>query len=190
MKLILASSSPFRRALLERLSLPFESISPDIDESALPGETAADLALRLARCKAEAVAARAQGLIIASDQVAVLEGEQLHKPGTRENAIAQLQRSSGKSVQFHTSLSLLNTASGMHQCWVSPYRVTFRKLNGAEIERYVDHEQPLHSAGSFKVEGLGISLFEKLEGEDPDSLIGLPMLKLCEFLRKEGLQLP
>ena len=190
--LVLASSSPFRRSLLERLGLDFDCDSPEIDEQARPGETPQQLVLRLAREKAAAVARRHPGaLIIGSDQVAVTpEGEVLGKPGTRDAAVRQLQASSGRSVTFLTGLCLLNSASGRHQSGCERFTVHFRTLPDAVIERYVDSEQPLNCAGSFKSEGLGIVLFKALEGRDPNALIGLPLIMLTDFLAAEGLVLP
>lgn len=189
--LLLASSSAYRRALLERLHLPFSCASPDIDESARPHETPEALCRRLAISKAQALAeSHPQHLIIGSDQVAVLNGRMLGKPHTAENACRQLSECSGQAVHFLTSLCLLNSASGDYQCEVVPFSVQFRQLNQAEIERYVALEQPLDCAGSFKVEGLGISLFESTQGEDQNSLIGLPLIALCRMLRQAGWQIP
>ncbi|WP_111656760.1 Maf family protein [Isoalcanivorax indicus] len=192
MPLVLASSSPFRRSLLERLGLAFSCDSPDINEQAQPGETPQQLVLRLAREKAHAVAARhPDALIIGSDQVAVTpEGQVLGKPGGREAAIEQLRASSGRSVTFLTGLCLLNAASGRHQSGCERFQVHFRTLRDAVIERYVDSEKPFNCAGSFKSEGLGIVLFKALEGRDPNALIGLPLIMLTDFLAAEGVTLP
>ncbi|BAN69116.1 Maf family protein [endosymbiont of unidentified scaly snail isolate Monju] len=189
--LVLASTSPFRAQLLTRLGLPFETDSPAVDESRLPDEAAEALVQRLARAKAEAVAGRhPDSLIIGSDQVAVIDGEILGKPGERERAIAQLQRASGKVVTFFTGLCLYNSRSGRSQVVCEPFRVHFRELDTHQITRYIDREQPLNCAGSFKSEGLGITLFRRLEGDDPNALIGLPLIRLTELLYNEGVFLP
>ncbi|MGB2248298.1 MAG: Maf family protein [Alcanivorax sediminis] len=189
--LLLASSSPFRRELLGKLRLEFTHQSPDIDESRLDGETPTELVIRLAQEKATALAEQHPNtLIIGSDQVAVLGDTVLGKPGTREKAIEQLSVASGQRVTFLTGLCLLNTATGRTQTACEPFHVQFRTLQPAQIERYVDLEQPLNCAGSFKSEGLGIVLFKALEGRDPNSLIGLPLIVLTEFLAEEGIQLP
>lgn len=189
--LLLASSSPFRRQLLDKLGLDFIHQSPDIDESRQPGETPETLVQRLAEQKARALADQHPNtLIIGSDQVAVLGDQVLGKPGSRDKAIAQLSAASGQRVTFLTGLCLLNTASGQAQVTCEPFHVQFRQLETGQIERYVDAEQPLNCAGSFKSEGLGIVLFEALEGRDPNSLIGLPLIQLTDFLAAEGIQLP
>ncbi|WP_237056621.1 Maf family protein [Microbulbifer sediminum] len=183
--LILASSSPYRRALLEQLELPFECASPHINEEALTGESGPELAARLASEKARALAARyPHGLIIGSDQVAECDGRLLGKPGTPEKAEEQLSACSGRRVCFHTGLSLLQAASGRQLTQVEPFSVIFRELTPGQIRRYVEREQPLDCAGSFKVEGLGIALFEKMEGSDYNSLIGLPLIRLVNMLRQ------
>lgn len=185
--IVLASTSPFRRALLEKLTLPFITDAPETDETPLTGETAIQLVQRLAHAKAEALAMRYPShLIIGSDQVCVLNGVITGKPHTRENAIAQLAQASGNIITFYTGLALLNSASGKAQILCEPFHVHFRTLSAAEIEAYVDKEQPLNCAGSFKSEGLGITLFERLEGRDPNTLVGLPLIALCEMLRNEG----
>ncbi len=187
MDLILASTSPFRRAVLEKLGVPFETVSPEVDETPLPGETPEALVERLAIAKAQAVAAqRDQGLIIGSDQVAVIEGEILGKPGSHEQAVKQLRRASGQRVTFLTGLALVNAASGQVQSEVVPFHVVFRELTDTLIENYLQREQPYHCAGSFKSEALGIVLFERLEGEDPNTLIGLPLIRLVRMLEAEG----
>lgn len=189
--LVLASSSPYRRALLERLGLPYAVQSPQIDESPRPAEAPEALVARLAREKAAAVApAFPDALIIGSDQVAVLEDCVLGKPGTLAKARAQLQRAAGKRVTFLTGLALLDSRSGTVQVDVIPYAVQFRRLDDATIARYVEREQPVDCAGSFKAEGLGVSLFEKMLGDDPNALIGLPLIRLVEFLTKAGVQIP
>ena len=189
--LLLASSSPFRRELLGKLQLDFIHQSPDIDESRLPGESPTELVMRLAKEKAGALAAQhPDTLIIGSDQVAVLGEQVLGKPGTEEKAVEQLTAASGKRVTFLTGLCLLNTATGRTQVACEPFNVQFRTLKPEQITRYVALEQPLNCAGSFKSEGLGIVLFKALEGRDPNSLIGLPLITLTEFLAAEGVQLP
>ncbi len=186
-KIVLASTSPFRRELLGKLGLPFESASPDIDESAHPGETPEQLVARLAEEKARAVAAKhPQALIIGSDQVAVNDGEILGKPGGHEKAQEQLRAASGKTVCFLTGLCLYNSATGHAQVVVEPFEVVFRPLDEAQIENYLRAEQPYNCAGSFKSEGLGIALFERLNGDDPNSLIGLPLIRLIRMLEQEG----
>ena len=187
MDLILASTSPFRRAVLEKLGIPFETASPDVDETPLPGESPAALVERLAIAKARAVAAqRDQGLIIGSDQVAVIDDEILGKPGSHEQAVEQLRRASGRRVTFLTGLALVNAASGQVQSEVVPFHVVFRELTDTLIEHYLRREQPYNCAGSFKSEALGIVLFERLEGDDPNTLIGLPLIRLVRMLEAEG----
>ncbi|WP_290522319.1 nucleoside triphosphate pyrophosphatase [Alcanivorax sp.] len=189
--LLLASSSPFRRELLGKLHLEFSHQSPDIDEARHEGETPTNLVMRLAQQKAAALAEQhPDTLIIGSDQVAVLGDQVLGKPGTREKAIEQLSAASGQRVTFLTGLCLLNTTTGRTQVACEPFNVQFRTLKQQQIKRYVDLEQPLNCAGSFKSEGLGIVLFKALEGRDPNSLIGLPLIVLTEFLAAEGVQLP
>lgn len=189
--LILASTSPYRRQLLERLQLPFRVASPKIDESPLPGETPQALVLRLAERKARAVASNhPPGLIIGSDQAAVLNGEILGKPGNRQNALAQLKNCSGQSVMFHTGLCLLDTADGRVQLDDILFEVKFRPLTAPQIERYIDSEQPFDCAGSFKAESMGITLFEYMRGDDPTALIGLPLIRLTTMLQNAGVQLP
>jgi len=186
--LVLASTSPFRRALLERLGLPFTTAAPEVDETRRPEEPPQVLVLRLAESKARAVAPEHPGaLIIGSDQVACIDGQVIGKPGGRDAAIAQLQRASGKTLMFHTGLCLLNSATGRAQTLVEPFQVHFRPLTLERINGYLDREQPYNCAGSFKSEGLGIALFERLEGEDPSALIGLPLIRLVTLLESEGL---
>jgi len=185
--LILASTSPFRKALLEKLQVPFETASPHIDESARPDEAPAQLVTRLAEEKAKAVANNyPDALIIGSDQVAVIDDEIMGKPGNHANAIAQLSRASGKRVTFLTSLCLYNSKSQRSQVEVVPFSVVFRELSQTQIEHYLQREQPYNCAGSFKSEGLGIALFERLEGDDPNSLIGLPLIRLIRMLENEA----
>jgi septum formation protein len=189
--LILASSSPYRRQLLERLQLPFSVVSPQIDETQMPGEKPRELVLRLSASKARAVITGHKGaLIIGSDQVAVLNGEILGKPGNRGNAIVQLQKCSGSSVVFHTGLCLLDADSEEVQLEDVLFEVKFRTLLPQQIERYVDHERPFDCAGSFKAESLGISLFEYMRGDDPTALIGLPLIRLTQMLNTAGVPLP
>jgi septum formation protein len=188
---VLASTSPFRRELLARLRIPFETVAPDTDETELPNEAPAATALRLAEAKARAVAQRyPDALIIGSDQVAAQGNERFGKPGRRENAIAQLRLMRGKEVVFHTGLCLLDSATGRVQTCCVDTHVGFRDLADAEIESYLDQEDALNCAGSAKSEGLGISLLSYLRGDDPNALIGLPLIALCNMLRAEGLRLP
>lgn len=190
-RLVLASTSPFRRELLARLGLPFEVMAPDVDESRRPQETPEALVLRLSEAKARAAAAAfADALVIGSDQVAVIDGAVLGKPGNRQRAVEQLARAAGKCVTFLTGLSLVDAASGRAQTVCERFRVHFRPLDPAQIARYVDREQPFNCAGSFKSEGYGITLFERLEGDDPNALIGLPLIRLVELLGREGVALP
>ncbi len=187
--IILASSSPYRRELMSKLGLDFTSISPEVDESIKDNETPSDLVARLALEKAMAVAEQyPRSLIIGSDQVAVLEGNILTKPLSHEKAIEQLSLSSGKAVYFLTSLCLLNSASQKHQLQIIPYSVTFLTLTQEQIENYLQKEKPYNCAGSFKSEGLGITLFESMQGDDPNSLIGLPLIALTKMLRNEGIE--
>lgn len=189
MKLILASSSPFRRELLARLMIPFEVVVPDVDETSRPAEAPQVLVERLAIAKAQAVAAKhPQALIIGSDQVAVHDGEIVGKPHTHERAVAQLQAASGKTVMLYTGLALVNGMTGRVQSEVVPFRVLFRSLTLDQIENYLRKEQPYHCAGSVKSEGLGVALLERFEGEDPATLIGLPLIRLIRMLEHEGLQ--
>lgn len=190
-KLVLGSTSPFRRELLARLAVPFECDKPEVDETAEPCESPEQLVTRLAESKARAVGARhPEALVIGSDQVACIEGEILGKPGGRDAAIDQLSRAAGKVVTFYTGLCLLNASDGRAQVYCEPFRVHFRPLNRDQITRYVDKEQPFNCAGSFKSEGLGISLFERLEGDDPNALIGLPLIRLISMLAREGVAIP
>lgn len=183
--LLLASSSASRKMLLNRLQLPFECISPNIDETPYINETAPDLAQRLALEKAQVVNQQLtnQHYIIASDQVAICDNRLLNKPLTEDKALDQLQFQSGKTTVFYTSLCLFDSEQQSYQLGVSSYKATFRVLSTDEIRRYITIDQPLHCAGSFKAESLGISLFTKLEGDDPNALIGLPLILLCDFLR-------
>ncbi len=187
MKLLLASSSPFRRDLLTRLKIPFETASPDIDESTTLGESPDHYVKRLSISKAQALREQyPKHWIIGSDQCCVIEDEIIGKPHTPERAINQLERSSGRNVTFHTGLCLL-APDGLLQARVEHYTVHFRDLSLTEIKNYVLLEQPLNCAGSFKLEGLGVNLFRSLEGKDPNTLIGLPLISLLEMMRQAGL---
>lgn len=187
--LILASTSPYRRQLLERLGLDFRCISPDVDEQPEDGETPRRLASRLAKAKASAVAALHPGSwVLGSDQVAELDGKPLGKPGNHERACAQLTAMSGKSVHFHTAICLTDGQQYLEAIDLTGVR--FRTLDTDSIERYLRAEQPLDCAGSFKCEGLGISLFEAIDNQDPSALIGLPLIATCNLLRQAGWQLP
>ncbi len=191
MKLILGSTSPFRKELLNKLGLSFGTDAPDIDETMRAGEQPQALVQRLAMEKAQAVAQRhSNALIIGSDQVACIANDILGKPGNRERAIAQLTQAAGKRVSFYTGLCLLNSDSEESQVVCEPFHVHFRPLSQEQIERYLDAEEPYNCAGSFKSEGLGISLFERLEGDDPNSLIGLPLIRLIAMLEHEGVSVP
>lgn len=186
-RLILASTSPFRRKLLARLGLPFAVRAPEVDETRQPGEEAPALVARLAEWKAQAIARQEPAaLVIGSDQAAVLAGEIVGKPGDHERAVAQLRRASGRTVTFYTGLCLLDSASNQRQVTVEVFQVAFRRLTAEMIEGYLRREQPYQCAGSFKSEGLGIALFERLEGDDPTSLIGLPLIRLTRMLEAAG----
>lgn len=190
-RIILGSTSPFRRNLLEKLGIEFIIEAPDINEQILPGESPQDFVSRLAREKAETVGQNHDhALIIGSDQAACIGEQIIGKPGNRENATAQLQNASGKQVSFYTGLCLLNTSNGRKQTICETFHVHFRKLSLPQIERYIDKEQPYNCAGSFKSEGLGIALFKRLEGDDPNALIGLPLIRLVSMLAKEGVEIP
>ena len=185
--LILASTSLFRFELLARLQIPFEAVGPDADETPLPGEAPALTAERLAVSKARAVAAKfPAALIIGSDQVAYCGNQQFDKPGTRQNALAQLQAMRGKEVIFHTGLCLMNSATGRIQVSGVPTEVRFRKLSDEEIIHYLAREDALNCAGSAKSEGLGITLLDYMRSDDPTALVGLPLIALCRMLRVEG----
>ena len=190
MKLVLGSTSPFRKALLERLHIDFECDSPNIDEIPLPDEPIEDMVIRLAIAKAQIIAERhPDALIIGSDQSAVLNGEKLSKPGNFENAFKQLTNASGQKIVFQTGLCLLNSKTGNIQSICVPYTVVFKTLTPTMIENYLHKEEPYNCAGSFKSEALGIALFERFEGSDPNSLIGLPLIELVNFLGNEGLSI-
>jgi MAF protein len=190
-RLILASSSPYRKELLERLNLEFECISPDIDESSLENEQSDAYVQRLAIEKAAEIGkTHSDNLIIGSDQCCVNNNIILGKPKDRDNAIEQLIAASGKSIEFLTGVSIQHPESGWHREWMDTFTVEFRHLSLAEIERYLDTEQPFNCAGSFKSEKLGISLCQSMRGNDPTALIGLPLIRVAHCLREFGLQVP
>ena len=190
MKLVLGSTSPFRKALLERLHIDFVCDSPDIDETPLQNEPVEDMVIRLAIAKAQAISQRhPESLIIGSDQSAVLNGEKLSKPGNFINAFKQLTRASGQKITFQTGLCLLNSATGHIQSSCVPYAVVFKTLTPTMINNYLHKEEPYNCAGSFKSEALGIALFERFEGSDPNALIGLPLIELVNFLDNEGVSI-
>ncbi len=185
--LVLASTSPYRRELLARLGLPFVVANPQTDESPLPGETPEALALRLSEAKARAVAdTYPDALIIGSDQVATVDGKIYGKPGDHQRAVAQLRELSGKTVNFFTGLCLYSSRSGRSQVRGVPTLVSFRQLANQEIENYLQREPAYNCAGSAKSEGLGIALLSSLQGDDPNALVGLPLIALCDMLREEG----
>lgn len=187
-KLILASTSPYRRELLGRLGLAFEVANPQTDESPLFGEPPESMALRLSEAKARAVAqAHPDALIIGSDQVATVNGNIYGKPGTHERAVKQLRELSGKTVNFFTGLCLLNARTGEAEVRGIPTLVTFRELTDSEIDNYLHREPAYNCAGSAKSEGLGIALMSSMRGDDPNALVGLPLIALCDMLRKQGL---
>ncbi len=189
-KLILGSTSAYRRELLQRLRLPFGVAAPDVDETPLPNETPLALARRLALSKARAVAQQYPDcVVIGSDQVADLDGEPLGKPGTHERAVAQLQKMRGKTVVFQTAVAVVCQASGFQQEDVAPVRVVFRDLSDAEIENYLRAETPYDCAGSAKSEGLGIALLESIDNDDPSALVGLPLIRTSRMLRAAGIAL-
>ncbi|MDH5184830.1 MAG: Maf family nucleotide pyrophosphatase [Gammaproteobacteria bacterium] len=188
-KLILGSSSPYRRELLDRLGLDYECDSPEINESRLEGESVEAMVVRLAEAKARAVAGRhTDALIIGSDQVAVLGEQILGKPGSHDKAFEQLKQASGQFVTFHTGICLYDSRNNTSQIDRIPFAVQFRQLSDEQIEHYLQREQPYNCAGSFKSEGLGIALFERMQGEDPNALIGLPLIRLISMLETAGLQ--
>lgn len=190
-RIVLGSTSRYRAELLRRLIPDFGQVAPGTDETPLPDEAPAARALRLAIAKAEAAAhGLDNALVIGSDQVAELDGLALDKPGSAERACAQLAASSGREVRFHTALCLLDTRDGRRHTHVDLTRVHFRELTSMEISRYVERERPLDCAGSFKCEGLGISLFESIDNRDPSALVGLPLIALARLLRKAGTVLP
>ena len=188
--LILGSTSVYRRELLSRLRLPFTVERPEVDETPLPQEKPADLALRLALAKAQAVAARhPTAVVIGSDQVADLHGEPLGKPGDHARAVIQLQRMSGQTVVFQTAVAVVCQATGFSQVALAPVRVVFRSLSDGAIEQYLRAETPYDCAGSAKSEGLGIALLERIDNDDPTALVGLPLIRTCELLRAAGCEL-
>lgn len=190
-ELILASTSPYRRALLERLGVPFTTLPPQTPEDAIAGELPPDRALRLSIAKAQAIAAsRPDAIVIGSDQVAAMGTKVLEKPGDAARCRAQLAAASGSSARFHTGCAVIGPKAGIRLVHIDTTTVFFRSLSGSEIERYVQREQPLDCAGGFRAEGLGIALFESIESRDPTALIGLPLIWLAGALRRAGLQIP
>lgn len=190
MNIVLASSSAYRKKLLSPLIPSLTCVAPDIDESIKTGESAENYVSRLALKKASTVAKQQQNtLVIGSDQCAVLKGKIISKPGNHDKAIAQLKASSGKCVTFYTGLCVINTKTNSQQVSCETFQVTFRKLSEKQIIAYLDKDQPYDCAGSFKAEGLGITLFEKMQGDDPNTLIGLPLIKLTSMLQAEGYDL-
>jgi septum formation protein len=188
--LLLGSSSRYRRDLLSRLQLPFAVEVPDVDETPLREERPRDLALRLALAKAQSIAAKfPHAVVIGSDQVADLGGEPLGKPGNHERAVAQLRRMRGQMVVFQTAVAVVCAETGFEQLELAPVKVKFRKLSDAEIESYLRAEQPYDCAGSARSEGLGISLLEAIDSDDPTALVGLPLIRTCRMLRAAGLKL-
>ncbi len=189
--LVLGSTSRYRHELLQRFGLPFDVVGPHVDETPQPNEAPAALAQRLALAKAQAVAAqRPEAIVIGSDQVADLHGQPLGKPGTHERAVAQLRQMSGQTVLFQTAVAVVCAATGLAACELAVVRVVFRDLTDAEIERYLRAEQPYDCAGSAKSEGLGITLLDHIDNDDPTALIGLPLIRTARLLRLAGLQLP
>jgi len=189
-RIVLGSSSPYRRELLSRLKVEFEVDLPQVDETPRPGESPRDIALRLAVEKARAVAARhPDAAVIGSDQVADLAGEPLGKPGTHERAVEQLRHMRGQVVVFQTAVAVVCRAIGFEQVDIAPVRVTFRELSDAEIESYLQAEKPYDCAGSARSEGLGIALLESIENDDPSALVGLPLIRTCRMLRAAGVRL-
>ena len=188
--LVLASTSIYRSQLLSTLQIPFQTAAPDVDETPLPGEGAEQTSWRLSRVKAQVVAKRfPDALIIGSDQVALLDGQQIGKPLNHDNAVLQLRAMRGKTVEFYTALTLLNAVTGDMQTDVAITKVSFRSLSDDQIERYLKKEQPYHCAGSAKSEGLGIALIGSIRGDDPNALIGLPLILLVSMLEKQGVMI-
>jgi septum formation protein len=191
LRLVLGSTSQYRRSLLERLGIPFTVAAPDVDEIALPAELPIDLVNRLARAKAESVAQRqSKALVIGSDQLAVCGREVLGKPGSGERAIAQLQQLSGQRVTFYTAVHVINSETGSNEGHMDATTVHFRPLTDQEIRDYVARDKPYHCAGGFKIEALGVSLFTRVETQDPTALIGLPLIWLSGALRRAGFKAP
>jgi septum formation protein len=187
-RLVLGSTSPYRRALLQRLRLPFDADAPRVDETARPGETPALLAQRLAMAKAREVASRhADAVVIGADQVAELDGQAIGKPGNHARAVAQLRALRGHSVMFHSAVAVVRPATGFALGLLAPVRVQFRALSDDEIERYLRLEQPYDCAGSAKCETLGIALLEAIDSDDPTALEGLPLIRTCQLLRQAGI---
>lgn len=190
-RLVLASTSRYRQELLARLGIPFETTAPNVDESPAAGEMPQALALRLACAKAQAAqAAFPDALIIGCDQVAAVDATLLNKPGTHARAVEQLKLMSGKQIAFFTALCLLNARTLQRQTAIVPVTVHMREFGTGQIERYLQAERPYDCAGSARIEGLGITLVARLDGDDPNALIGLPLIKLCDMLRNEGIELP
>jgi septum formation protein len=188
-RLVLGSTSPYRRELLSRLRLAFDVSAPAVDETPLALETPREIALRLALAKAKAVAAQHPGaVVIGSDQVADLAGEPLGKPGTHANALIQLRRMSGQTVVFHTAVAVVCVETGFEQLELAPVRVKFRSLSNDEIERYLRAEQPYDCAGSARSEGLGVALLDAIDSDDPTALVGLPLIRTCRMLRAAGVE--
>jgi septum formation protein len=188
--LVLGSTSRYRRELLERLRVPFEVASPDVDETPRPGEAPRELALRLALAKARAVAAQhPRAVVIGSDQVADLDGQPLGKPGNHERAVAQLQSMRGRTVVFQTAVAVVCQETGFEQVDLAPVRVRFHALSDAEIEAYLRAEQPYDCAGAAKSEGLGIALLDAIDNDDPTALVGLPLIRTCRMIRAAGVKL-
>jgi septum formation protein len=189
-RVVLGSTSPYRRELLSRLRLSFDVAAPEVDEAALPGETPAAIARRLAAAKARAVAARfPDAVVIGSDQVADLDGQALGKPGTHDKAVVQLRLMRGRTVIFHTAVAVVCLASGFEQVDLAPVRVVFRPYDDAEIEAYLRAEQPYDCAGSARSEGLGIVMLEAIESDDPSALVGLPLIRTARMLRAAGVRM-
>jgi septum formation protein len=188
-RLVLGSTSRYRRELLSRLGIPFETAAPEVDETPMPGEAPEQLARRLALAKAHAVAEKyPHAVVIGSDQVADLDGEPIGKPGTHERAVAQLRRMSGRTVVFQTALAVVCRETHFEQLDLASVRVTFRSLADEEIEAYLRAEQPYDCAGSARSEGLGVALLEAIDNDDPTALVGLPLIRSCRMIRAAGVK--
>ncbi len=187
--IVLASTSPFRQQLLKKLAIPFDTASPKFDETPLPNEDPLELVKRLAIGKAQSCTTEKPSLIIGSDQVCVIDDDIIGKPLNRAKAIEQLSRQSGRKIQFYTGLAVYNTVTNKTNVKVDTFTVHFRSLSQKKIEHYIDKEQPFYCAGSFMCEGLGIALFERLEGKDPNTLIGLPLIDLVDILEEQGVEI-
>ncbi|RTZ16450.1 septum formation inhibitor Maf [Vibrio aquaticus] len=187
-QLVLASTSPYRQQLLNKLAIKFETASPDFDETPFENETPLELVKRLAAGKAQSCTIERPSLIIGSDQVCVINGEIIGKPLTREKAIKQLTQQSGQAITFYTGLAIYNSSTKQTDVKVDTFTVHFRNLTDSQIANYVDKEEPFYCAGSFKSEGLGIALFERLEGKDPNTLVGLPLIDLIDMLEAQGFE--